>query len=500
MANDLFVAADLTTEQTRLVLGTLSDGRLQIEEIHRVANASGRLNGSAQWSLLSIWEELKIGLRKCGADRRKPGAAAQRTIESIGISAWGADFGLLAANGDVIGNPLRGRDRRIDTSSDRLVNRVSQQRIFEITGVRVSTATTLFQILALQQRHPEMLKMANAILLMPDLLRFFLTGKRQTEPTIAITTQLYNPRKRAWAADLLGEFGLSDHMLPPLVPTGTMVGTLTKEIAVECRLHMVPVVATASHDAASAVAAAPAEGDNWCYIHSGAMSLVGAELSTPVITEAARRNDFTNEMSVAGKTRIVKAVTGLSTVQDVRRHFASQGQELSASELSSKAAAAEPFRTVIDPDHAPFLEPGDIAKKIDRFADATQQRPPSSPGEFVRTVLEAIAMKYRLTIALLEEIASKRIKTIHIIGPGSTNDLLNQITADACGRPVVAGPVDTSAIGNIVVQAIAMGRIKSIDHARSIVRASFECKRYEPGDTKAWDAAFDRYQSVKQSH
>jgi rhamnulokinase len=494
MPSDHYVAFDLGAESGRVVLGALDGDRLKIEEKHRFATPVGRMNGALHWNLLGLWEEMKLGLRKCAVDRGQ-----KRDIEAVGVDAWGVDFGLIAPNGDVLANPVHYRDRRTDGVMEKVFQRVSRQHVFDVTGVQFLPFNTIYQLVAMQQARSSLLSAAETLLFIPDLLNYLFTGKRQTEFSIATTSQLYNPRKLAWADELMRELELPRNLLPNTVaPSGSTVGPMRKEVAAECRVGPIPVIAPGSHDTASAVAVVPANGGDWCFISSGTWSLMGVELNSPLITEKALRYEFTNEGGVGGRFRFLKNITGLWLVQEVRRAFAAEGRNYSYDELVAMAVQAEPFRCVIDPDHRPFTQPGDIPKKIDRFAAATQQRPPATPGEFVRTCLESLAIKYRQTLDALEDATGRRIKAIHVVGGGSRNDLLNQMTADACNRNVLAGPAEAAAIGNVLVQSMAMGRVRNLEQARSIVRSSFEIKRFEPRDNKAWEGALNRYRDLRQ--
>jgi rhamnulokinase len=495
MPKDQFVAIDCGAESGRVVLASLENDRLTLDERHRFTTPVGRMNGSLHWNLLGIWEEIKAGLRRCALE-----GANKRQIDGIGIDAWGVDFGLVAPSGEILGNPVHYRDRRTDGVMERVHQRISKQRIFEITGVQFMPINTLYQLIALQQSKSSLLAAAETMLFIPDLFNYLLTGKRQSEFSIATTSQMFNPRKRAWADELLHELELPRQILPSVVPSGTVVSALRKDVAAECRMNAVPVIAPGSHDTASAVVAVPAEGDSWCFISSGTWSLMGVELPAPLINEKSLRHDYTNEGGVGGRIRLLKNITGLWLVQECRRYFKSQGQDLDYAELEKLCAQAPSLMSIIDPDHAPFRAPGEIPKKIERFCAATSQRPPTSPGAFVRVCLESLAMTYRRTLNALEDLLGKKIKTIHVVGGGSQNSLLNQMTADACARPVVAGPAEATATGNALVQAMTMGSVKSLEHVRRIVANSFEPKRFEPRDTKAWDAAFARYQEIRQHH
>jgi sugar (pentulose or hexulose) kinase len=483
------LAFDLGAESGRALLGRFDGNRLTLEEKHRFANPNGRLNGHLYWNLLAQWEELKTGLRKA--------AAGGTPIHAIGVDTWGVDFGFLDRNGDLLANPFMYRDPQTDGMMDKAFARVPRSEVFENTGIQFMQLNSLYHLMAMAERKSPVLECAKTLLFIPDLFNYFFTGEKVAEFSIATTSQMYDPRKRDWARGMLERLGLPTHFLPNILPSGTRLGDVRAEVAEECGVSgKVPVIAPGCHDTASAVAAVPATGTDWCYISSGTWSLMGIETPQPIINEKSLKLNYTNEGGVDGGIRFLKNIMGLWLVQECRRQWLKDGQEFNYAELTRLAGEAAPFRAVIDPDHAPFLTPGQMPQKIAAFCAKTNQPAPSSPGEFVRTCLEGLALTYRKTIEGLEDVLGRRIGVIHIVGGGTQNELLNQMTADACNRPVVTGPVEATAIGNMLVTAIAMGDVKDLAEARAIVRNSFDVKRYEPKNAAAWDEAYGRYRQV----
>ena len=502
MARRNFLAFDLGAESGRAVLGSIGGDTLTLEEKHRFPNPNGRMSGHFQWNLLAQWEELKTGLRRAAGSKN---ASAEHQIHGIGVDTWGVDFGLIGRDGDILGNPFHYRDHRTDGVMERTFGRVSRQKIFDVTGLQFMQFNSLFQLLAMQEAQSHALDAAQTLLFMPDLFNYLFTGVRKAEFSIASTSQMIDPRTGGWAIGLLQELDLPTKLLPQIVPSGTVLGALSEDVAVECgvvKAGAIPVIAPGCHDTASAVAAVPAApaplgvDADWCYISSGTWSLMGVEIDKPIINDKALRYNYTNEGGVGGKIRFLKNIMGLWLVQECRRHWLKGGYEHTYAELTQMAARSRPFGPVFDPDHKPLGLPGEMPVKIDRFCAQTGQEPPASRGESIRACLESLALTYRRTIEGLEDVLGRKIAVIHIVGGGTQNELLNQMTADACARPVIAGPVEATAIGNILVQAMATGDVKNLDEARAIVRASFDVKRYEPADTKRWDDAYGRYQQV----
>ena len=473
-----FIAFDLGAESGRAILARLNKGKLTLEEKHRFANPTGTINGHLHWNILAQWEELKKGLSSS--------ASSAKNIDGIGVDTWGVDFGLLDRSGSLLGFPYHYRDRRTDGMMNAAFKKVSKARIFEVTGIQFMQLNTLFQLLAMQKMQPDVLELADKLLFMPDLFNYFFTGIAKNEFSIATTSQMYDPRTKKWAAPMLRKLGLPTHLLQKIIPSGSVLGKLTKDVASECGTGQIRVIAPGCHDTASAVAAVPAETDDYCYISSGTWSLMGIETARPIITPQTLAMNYTNEGGVGGKIRFLKNIMGLWLVQECRRQFQLLGKQFTYAELTALAAKSQPRRSFIDPDHGPFLTPGTMCEKIQSFCRSTHQPIPSTPGQLIRTCLDSLALTYRKILDGLEKTIGRRISTIHIVGGGSQNELLNQLTADACGRHVVAGPIEATAIGNALVQAMAIGAIDSLAQARRIVRNSFPVKRYEPRDNQSW--------------
>ena len=488
MAESNFLAFDLGAESGRAMLGRLDGGRLTLNEQHRFANPRGRIIGHWHWDVVAQWEQIKEGLRKT--------AARGVRLDGVGVDTWGVDFGLIAASGELLGNPYMYRDGRTDGMMDCAFARVNRTEIFKATGIQFMQLNTLYQLLAMREAKSPLLDAAQTLLFMPDLFHHLLCGSVVSEFSIATTSQMYDPTNRRWAADLLRKLDLPTRILPQIVPSGTILNDMRKDVAEECGIA-VPVIAPGCHDTASAVAAVPAEGEGWCYISSGTWSLMGVEIDRPIINDKSLKYNYTNEGGVGGRIRFLKNIMGLWPVQECRREWAAKGREYGYGELTELAAKAQPFASLVNLDHKPILAPGDMPGKIERYCKQTGQRPPVEPGEFVRACLESLALTYRATLEGLEDILGRKIGVIHIVGGGCRNTLLNQMTADACSRPVIAGPDEATAAGNVLVQAMAVGKVSSIEALRAVVRASFPTTAYQPAGTRAWDEAYERFGELR---
>ena len=492
MAQKRFVAFDLGAESGRAVLGTLSGRKLTLEVKHRFATTSVSMNGHMHWDLPAIWADLKLGLRKAaGVD----GGKKPLSLAGIGVDTWGVDFGLIAKNGELLGLPVCYRDSRTDGVMAKAARKVGKKSIFQATGVQFMELNTIYQLMAMVQAKSPQLAMADRLLFMPDLLTYLFSGRMVQERSIASTSQMFDPKKNAWAKGLLESLDIPTHFLGKITPSATTAGNLRADVAAECGLD-VPVISPAGHDTASAVAAVPAEGDNWCYLSSGTWSLLGIETRTPIINEASLAANYTNEAGAEGTIRFLKNIIGLWLVQECRREFTRQGSEYSYAQLTKLAAEAKPFTALIDTEHAEFLKPGQMPQKIAAFCKKTEQKAPATPGEYIRTCLESLALTYRLALDGLLELTGKQIDVIHIVGGGCQNELLDQMAADACGRKVLAGPVEATAAGNIMVQAMATGDVKSLADARRIIRNSFAVKVFTPSGDAPWQSAYERFRSV----
>ena len=477
-----YAAIDLGAANGRVMLGSFDGKNLRLEEIHRFPNSGVFIGNSLHWDFLRLWNEVLKGL-KLAQER------AGQSLHSIGLDTWGVDFGLLADDDTLIGNPYHYRDRRTHGIFESAFSLVPKEEIYAQTGLQFIGFNSLFQLLAMAQANAPQLSIARTFLNMPDLFNFFLTGQKNNEFTISTTTQCYNPNKQEWCLDLLKAFGIPSEIFGEITPPGTLLGKLLPNIAEEISLPAVPVVASAGHDTACAVAAVPSIDDGSIYISSGTWSLMGIELERPLITPESLAAGLSNEGGVENKIRFLKNISGLWPVQECRRQWNQGGKEYSYNDLTQLAAQAPAFRSLIMPNDIRFRAPNDMAAEIQAYCRETGQTMPVDKGAIIRCILESLALEYRRVAEQIDRITGKHFPTIHIIGGGTKNALLNQFVADATGRTVFAGPVEATVIGNVLVQAIAMGAISSLAEGRKIIRESFEVKVYEPANQGAWDAA-----------
>jgi rhamnulokinase len=492
MAETVFLAVDLGASSGRVVAGLFDGRRLRLEEVHRFENGGIAVGPRLYWDFLGLWSEVQRGLR----------AAATRygdRIRSVGVDTWGVDFGLLGPRDELLGSPRHYRDRRTDGLMDRAFQTVPRDEIFAHTGLQFMQFNTLYQLLALRLEGSPLLDAAESLLMMPDLFHWLLTGHKTNEFTNATTTQFYDPARGAWATPLLERFGLPTRLLGGVAQPGTRLGKLLPQVIEETGLRGVECILPGTHDTASAVVAVPAASDgnggppNWCYISSGTWSLMGIESPRPVINDLCRQFNFTNEGGVAGTIRLLKNITGLWLVQECRRVWTAAGREYTWEALTAMADQATPLASIINPDDPSFLAPGDMPEAIRAFCRRSGQPVPDDEGAVIQCALQSMALKYRQVLGWLEQLAGVRIETIHIVGGGAQNRRLCQAAADACGRPVVAGPVEATAIGNVAVQAVAAGVIGSISQARDLIRDSLAVETYEPRNSAAWDEAWGRF-------
>jgi rhamnulokinase len=488
MATQQLLAFDLGAESGRAILGQFDGERLQLCDLHRFPNGPVRLPDGLHWDALRLWTELKHGialaLRNHGQD-----------LASIGIDTWGVDFGLLDRDAALIGNPYHYRDARTDGMLDEAFRRVSRAEIFAQTGIQFLPINSLYQLLAMVVRRSPQIENARTFLTIPDLFNHWLTGQAVCEFSNATTTQCYNPRQSDWACDMLQRLGIPAGIFPSIVPPGTNLGPLLPHVAEEVGLPAqarLSVIAPACHDTGSAVVAVPAAAPHFAWISSGTWSVVGAEVPEALIDDQSLRYNFTNEGGACGTFRFSRNVMGLWLVQECRRTWLQQGEDYSYSTLAEMAAQAEPFQAVVDPDHSEFLRPGDMPARIRSYCRATGQPAPQEKGVVLRCALEGIALKYRWVLERLEEMLGHRLEPLHIVGGGTQNRLLSQFTADATGRQVIAGPVEATAAGNVLMQMMALGHIDTLSAAREVVRRSFDLAVYEPGRREGWDKAYAR--------
>jgi rhamnulokinase len=452
-----------------------------------------RLIDTLCWDTPGQFRELLEALRLCGRDHT-------RDLAGIGVDTWGVDFGLFGSDGSLLGQPVHYRDGRTEGMLEAAFAIVPRERVFARTGIQFMQLNTLYQLLAMRRAGAPQLDAARRLLFMPDIFHYWFTGRQVSEVSIASTSQCWDPRAGSWCTDLMEAFGLPASILPEVVEPGTVVGPLLPWIAAESGLGAVPVITPGSHDTASAVAAVPARGQSHAYISSGTWSLMGIESSQPLITDATRELNFTNEGGVCSTIRFLKNIMGLWLIQECRRAFAKGGDDYDYATLARLAAEAPAFGPIVDPDHGSFLNPPSMPEALMAFCRASGQKAPEGPGALVRCCSESLALKYRWVLEKLEQIRGARLESINIVGGGTQNTLLCQLAADCCQRPVIAGPVEATATGNLLMQALAVGELGSLDELREVVRTSFDLITYEPDTSRAaaWDEAYSRFLKLRE--
>jgi len=478
--NATYLAFDLGAESGRAIVGRLRHGVLELREVRRFPNEPVRLNGSLQWDVLRLWHEVSEALA----------SVADTPLTSIGVDGWGVDYALLGERGNLLENPYHYRDRRNDGMMQAVLERVSRERLYSVTGIQFLQINTLFQLYAACRFTPDVVDAARALVTIPDLLNYWLTGRICSEYTVATTTQFVDARTRTWAMRLVEELGLPTRLLPEIVQPGSVIGSIRSDSRA---ISGTPVVAPACHDTGSAVASVDAGGAT-AFISSGTWSLLGTELGAPVITAAARDLNFTNEGGAAGTIRLLKNIGGLWLLQACRRAWAStNGASDYDALLESEADERLAFASLVDPDYHGFLNPEDMPGEIAHYCRRTGQREPPTAAAYVRAILESLALKYRMVLESLEHVTERRFERIRIVGGGSRNRLLNQLTADATGRTVLAGPVEATTLGNIAMQMVATGAVGSLAEARAVIERAFPVERFEPRETDRWDGPYRRF-------
>jgi rhamnulokinase len=486
--SDAYAAVELGEERGRVVVGRLEEGRVALREVHRFASRAVRVEGTLRWNVQRLYGEVLAGLG--AAERAHPGLA------SVAVSAPGTDFGLLDAHGKLLGLPFHHRDRRTDGISARLHARVPEAEIWAATGVRPSKENTLYQLHAMALRRSSTLTRAARLLLLPDLLAYWLCGAQVAEHTAASTTQCYDLAARAWAGPLLARARIPAHVFPPLVEPAARLGPVLAAPARRAGLSGVRVVAPAAHEAASAIAVLPVESASFAWVSAGAESRVGTVGAAPVMTEAAWRLGFTNQCGVEGEVSLHRGTAGLRLLAECRRAWGREGEALDDDALVALAAGGRPLLAVVDADDESLAASEDVPAAVCACCARTGQEVPATRADVLRTILESLAWRYRRAVRELEALLGRRLEVVHVIGEGARNRLLCQLTADACGRPVLAGPVEATALGNVMAQAIAAEACASWAEARGLVRASFAPARYEPTASAAWDEASARVEPV----
>ena len=478
------LAFDFGASSGRAILGVFDGRCIRLEELHRFENIPVTVRGTLYWDVLRLFHEIKQGLMK---------AAEAGGFDSVGIDTWGVDFGLLDKSGRLLENPVHYRDARTAGMLEEAFRRINREDFYRVTGIQFMEINTAFQLLSLRLNRPELLERADTLLLMPDLFQYFLTGQKNTEYTIATTTQLVDASSNAWSREVLEKLELSSRLFPKIVPPGTITGRLSPDLCDELGLPPADVVAVASHDTASAVLAVPAQEKDFIFISCGTWSLFGTELDAPLIGEAPSRCNLTNEGGYGGTTTFLKNIIGLWLIQESRRQWGREGQDYSYAELERLALEAPPFQSFIDPDAPEFVPPGDLPGRVRAYCQKTGQPVPQTVGETMRCIYESLALKYRFALEQIRACTKKSYPAIHMLGGGVKDGLLCRMTAGATNCTVKAGPVEATVLGNLAAQLIACGALSSMQEARSVIAASQPVRGYAPTNAGTWESAYQRF-------
>ncbi len=488
MSSSNFLSFDIGAASGRAIIGKLENNKVELIEIHRFKNQMTKINGTFFWNIFNLFDELKTGLKKCISEFNiQP--------ESIGIDTWGVDYSLVTKEGHLVGLPYAYRDHRTDNSMEEFFQILSKEKTYLLSGIQFMQFNTLFQLFSSVQQNYSGLNIAESMLFTPDTLNYLFTGIKKNEYTIASTSQLLKPGKAEWEQKLFEVAGIPVQLAGEIVQPGTVLGNLLPEILEETGSAAIPCIAVAGHDTASAVVSVPAQGENWAYLSSGTWSLLGIESQMPLVSEKTLKMNFTNEGGVEGTTRFLKNIMGMWLIQECKRIWDEEG-EMDWQKIVDLSNEAEPFQCFINPDDSSFLNPGNMPKAIQEFCTGTNQLVPESKGEIARCIYDSLVLKYKFTIRQIESVTGKQIEKLHIIGGGAHNKIMNQLTADATGIPVFAGPTEATAIGNIMLQAKALGKVKSLPEIREIVSNSFEVIEYTPSPKLDWEAAFKEFENL----
>jgi len=484
-----FLAFDIGASSGRAILGTLTDNKLELTEIHRFINQMQLINGHYFWNIFSLFNELKIGLKKCVKEFGiQP--------ESIGIDTWGVDFVHLNKEGLILSLPFAYRDSRTNTSMEDLFQVIPREEVYAQTGIQFMQFNSLFQLFSMVKVQSSLLEITDSILFMPDALNYLFSGVKKSEFSIASTSQMIIPGTCTWNDELIKKAGIPTNILQEIVLPGTILGTIQDEVASETGSKSIPVIAVAGHDTGSAIVSVPSLLNNFVYLSSGTWSIMGIESPHPIISEKTRQLNFTNEGGAEGTTRFLKNIMGMWLIQETQRIWAEEGTTHTWPEMVELARKAEPFQFLLNPDDQMFLNPRDMTQAIRDFCYQTAQGTPQSHGETIRCIYDSLALKYRFTLNQIREVSDQSVEVIHIIGGGSSNHFLNQLTADATGLRVIAGPTEATAIGNIMIQAKALGLVCSLNEIRKIVSNSFDMVQFIPSAGLNWDEAYTRYLEI----
>ena len=484
-----FIAVDLGAGSGRVIAATTDFSTLALEEMHRFDNPGTDLPGGSFWNILGLYREILEGLRRAVEKHGE-------SIVSIGIDTWGCDFGFIAENGELLGLPHQYRDPRFEWMADAMHAAMPEAEIFARTGIKTNFYNSSLHLLACARGKSPALAGAANLLFVPDLLAYWLTGVQAVERTIASTSQLLDPVTGGWARDVISALGLPAGIFGEIVAPGTVLGPVRPEVAAVIGRGGIPVVASACHDTASAVAGIPMEGDGKLWLSSGTWSIMGVETDRPVTTPEALGYGFCNELGVAGSVRFLKNIGGLWLIQECKRQWELDGEKLTYAEMAALANAAEPFTAFIDPDDAIFASPGGMPEKIRAWCEKSGQPVPADKGQILRIATESLALKYRVVYERIRQLTGRDFPRLHAGGGGIQNELLSQATADALGIEVVAGPVEATSCGNVITQMTGTGHLPDIAAGRELIRRSFEFRTFTPRDSAAWEAAYQRFQTL----
>ena len=480
------LAYDFGASSGRAMLGSYDGKTINIEEIHRFSNDPVYLNDTLYWDILRLFHEMKTGL----IEARKAGHS---DIKSIGIDTWGVDFGLIDEKGRLLENPIHYRDKRTDGLMEEVWEKVGKKNLYDRTGTQFMQFNTIYQLYSIAKNRPELFERTDKLLFMPDLLSYFLTGEKVAEFSMASTTQMLNSKTGDWDYELLDKLGIPSGILEKVVDSATVIGKLTEQVCYETGLKPITVTAVAGHDTGSAMIAAPADTDLFAFLSSGTWSLLGSELSEPVVNDLTYKYEYSNEGGINRTARLIKNIMGLWIYQECRRQWNKEGDPVSFDELEMSARKAKPFACLIDVDHQDFYHPGEMPDRVIDYCRRTGQYVPQNRAEIVRCIMESLALKYRYVFDGLCKIVGSRIPKLHMVGGGCKNTMISQFTANALGTEVTAGPIEATAIGNIAAQLIALGEIKDLRQARAVIKSSFEIKSYFPQDKELWEEKYDYY-------
>ncbi len=488
--NKKVLAIDFGASSGRAIIGTFDGNKITLEEVHRFSNDPVTVNGTVYWDVLRLFHEIKQSLTK---------AEAAGGFDSIGIDTWGVDFGLIDKDGRLLENPVHYRDKRTSGLVDRAFETIPKKHFYELTGIQFMELNTVFQLYSLALERPELLERADKLLFMPDLLAYMLTGKQATEYSIATTSQLVDIKTKTWCGEIFDKLGIPARLMGDISLPGETVRDLSADIAGECGLSGgKKVISVCGHDTQSAITAVPSSKKDFIFLSSGTWSLFGTELDEPVVNEVSLDMNVTNEGGCEGKTGFLKNITGLWLIQESRRHWLRHGREFSYAELEKLALEAKPFAHFIDPDYGEFGRMGNVPQRIRDYCAEKTGSAPQEVGEIIRCIYESLAMKYRMTFEKIKTCTGRDYSEIHVIGGGVKDGLLCQMTANACGVPVLAGPTEATVLGNIAVQLISQGCIKDVAQARKIIADSENIKTYYPENTQAWDEAYKKFRDINE--